>query len=668
MPVIVDGTPANDYHVATEAAEVIQATQGYDYVRGFDISQDSIDISPWILDGVERDRLDQYVKLVFWGGHSVLVFDPVGAGDSDQAKLLTLLDVDLSDYRSILELLDAGIVSWGGAEPQQETLLSGTDANDVYTATADADVIEVSGGYDTVEGFDVTQDTINVSPWLPEGIGFDNAYQYLKLGFWNGNTVLAVDPDGPGEQNISHVLTVEGVDFQDGGDIQVLIRQGIVTGFERPEESAASPDQPHIINGTDDSEPYIGTGAADMFVVSKGYDYFQAFNPEQDSINLAAWLPEDINEETIDQYLIVGFWNGNTILAFDPDGIGQGEYATQGITLEGVDFSDYGGVQGLMDAGILTGIQPDPDQYFSHYSATQIEDRTMRLTVFPSPGLGPVMEYQWDFGDGGMATTTSNTVDYTYPIIDGRAQDFTVQVSASATSGRVIARLPVRVHVELKRITVIGDSISIGFGGQRSYRYDVWQRLAQNTDYAFDFVGTRKTLDAGVVCDTGRCPDLTVAGGIPRVIPFDPEHESVSGYTAQWMAQYLPGWTNLPPYQNGLDVALIHLGTNGIFKQYPLENIIASLQDVIDVLKNRFPGIKILIAKITPLASSPPYPENIRALNDLIGSFADQPDVKVVDMYSDYPISYHFDGAHPGPEGENEMGKRWYQAIIDTLD
>lgn len=295
---------------------------------------------------------------------------------------------------------------------------------------------------------------------------------------------------------------------------------------------------------------------------------------------------------------------------------------------------------------------------FTSYTATQTDGMNVEFTVQPSASLGTVTNYEWVFGDGStMNTGGTNTASHNY-LASG---DVTVDVTATSTNSQgASANFDITVKNDVTRIIVIGDSISEGYGGQRSYRYDLWEQLV-NEDYAVDFIGTRSALTTGL-CSTTQCPNITQAGPVPRVFSFDPQHQAESGIRADEVDGQLSAILSNGVYTNGANVALIHLGTNDLLQNRSAADTAASLQSIINTLQARFPEIHILIAQIIPYAADT---GEVTDLNNLIATFSAQTNVYVVNQFAGYNAGPdNFDGIHPNTNGESKLANKWYDALV----
>ncbi len=207
------------------------------------------------------------------------------------------------------------------------------------------------------------------------------------------------------------------------------------------------------------------------------------------------------------------------------------------------------------------------------------------------------------------------------------------------------------------RIACIGDSITQAMAPRWSYRYPLWKLL----------------LDAGVTVDmVGSVRDNArrTRSNYPRHLgrEFDRDHEGHWGWRADEVLRRLPRW--LEGYVP--DIALIHLGTNDVFRGEDNASTVQELAHIIDALRARSPTVIVLLAQIIPSAD-PAANERIADLNRRLPALAQATrsaasPVIVVDLFSDYDgVRDNYDGVHPNAVGEAKMAQRWFDALRPVL-
>lgn len=317
---------------------------------------------------------------------------------------------------------------------------------------------------------------------------------------------------------------------------------------------------------------------------------------------------------------------------------------------------------------------------FESYSAVHTDDRTVQFGVVTNSDYGTITGWTWDFGDPSDPSPTERFDEnpvHTY----SSAGTYTVEVTVTFAGGSSTTSFDV-VVADLKRIVVIGDSISHGSSGNPSYRYRLWKKLVEGGKVV-DLLGTVSTLRTGGACSSADCPSITQSGTLPRTWEFDPDHQAQWGIRAD---QVLNGGTadgttvsplstilNNAAYSSGADVAIIHLGTNDLIQGQTTTSTRDELQSIIDALFGKFgSGLQIYIAQIIPYTESTNTPNsgNVAALNTLIATLASsQANVTAVDQNTGYnsAVNNQSDGVHPNSTGEELMAQKWYDAIQGSL-
>jgi acyl-CoA thioesterase-1 len=112
----------------------------------------------------------------------------------------------------------------------------------------------------------------------------------------------------------------------------------------------------------------------------------------------------------------------------------------------------------------------------------------------------------------------------------------------------------------MKRILVLGDSLSDGFGLKRSEAY----------------------------------PALLVEKLRAAGLNFEVGNASASGGTSNGGLRRLP--SHLPPKADTIDIFILELGINDAFRGVPVAEIRKNLQEIIDQVKARNPNVRVVIA------------------------------------------------------------------------
>jgi lysophospholipase L1-like esterase len=199
-------------------------------------------------------------------------------------------------------------------------------------------------------------------------------------------------------------------------------------------------------------------------------------------------------------------------------------------------------------------------------------------------------------------------------------------------------------------IMPLGDSITQGWDGHDSYRYDLWSALAQ-AGYDIDFIGSQNAIGSG---------------SAPHVNSYDPNHEGHAGWSANQLRDNAASFATL----HHPDIVLLHIGTNDVSESQPPAEIIDEVGGIIDNLRTVVPDVTVLLAQIIPAAGFVTATQNF---NDLIPGLvasknAAQSPVLMVDEFTGFNTATDtFDGTHPNATGEAKMAAQWYTALQNLL-
>ncbi|MBW4525158.1 MAG: SGNH/GDSL hydrolase family protein [Phormidium tanganyikae FI6-MK23] len=199
------------------------------------------------------------------------------------------------------------------------------------------------------------------------------------------------------------------------------------------------------------------------------------------------------------------------------------------------------------------------------------------------------------------------------------------------------------------RIMPLGDSITQADRNYNSYRRPLWLQL-RAAGYDVNFVGSTKS---------------NYLGNAPKS-DFDQDHEGHWGWQADEVLARIDQWSqDAKP-----DIVLIHLGTNDVLGGQSFESTIAELQKLIEVMRQRNPKLKILIAQLIPSsggeALTQQFNQQIAALARSTSSQTSP--VILVDQFSGFDVQQDtYDGLHPNESGEQKMANRWFQSLEKIL-
>ncbi len=210
----------------------------------------------------------------------------------------------------------------------------------------------------------------------------------------------------------------------------------------------------------------------------------------------------------------------------------------------------------------------------------------------------------------------------------------------------------------LVRVMPLGDSITDGQPPYNSYRYYLYRKLI-DAGYGVDFVGSR----------------IQNKDGSPPDFDFDQNHEGHSGIRADQMLEPIsPGSpvTRVAAWVQATnpDVVLLHLGTNDLWRGDSRASTVAEISQIIDVIRGINPSIKIVLAKLIPLAN---YEGQIAEFNSELAVMAAGKGLPgsplvLADMHSGFSLSEHtYDNVHPNAAGAGIMADRWFDAVDELL-
>ncbi|MEH1014527.1 cellulose binding domain-containing protein [Micromonospora sp. CPCC 206060] len=228
--------------------------------------------------------------------------------------------------------------------------------------------------------------------------------------------------------------------------------------------------------------------------------------------------------------------------------------------------------------------------------------------------------------------------------VPGAAAAAVPGAAAAAVPGAGAAATPVR-------IMPLGDSIT---GSPGCWRSLLWNRLQSTGHTSIDFVGTLGPQGCGQ--------------------PYDGDNEGHGGYLVTNVASQnlLPGWLSATQP----DIVLMHFGTNDVWSNIPPATILTAYSKLVDQMRASNPAMKILVAKIIPMApaSCAECGQRTVALNSTIDGWAAgkttaQSPIVVVDQWTGFSTATDtYDGVHPNAAGDQKMSDRWYPPLTAALD
>jgi lysophospholipase L1-like esterase len=215
---------------------------------------------------------------------------------------------------------------------------------------------------------------------------------------------------------------------------------------------------------------------------------------------------------------------------------------------------------------------------------------------------------------------------------------------------------PIKLHP-------IGDSTTNGYITEAAWRYYLYKKIVANGCDSIDFVGSIHGPTKGNTINDND---------------WDKDHD---GHTSSKASQILNG--NLARGHKGSikewapkfkpHIAVIYLATNDIRGKRKTADIIETFKGIIQVLRDARGEVKIVVCQI-PYWRFKGYGGSQQAVDDLnaaIPSLKDEATeispIKIVDLNTDYAVSDHKDGIHPGPTGAVKIADRVYEAIAPWL-
>lgn len=221
------------------------------------------------------------------------------------------------------------------------------------------------------------------------------------------------------------------------------------------------------------------------------------------------------------------------------------------------------------------------------------------------------------------------------------------------------------------KIMPLGNSITQADKDHYSYRYNLWKKLI-DANVEFDYVGSHSTNKGG-----------NPAWPMYKGKKFDSDNEGHSGWTLDQILngfQHEPNSGRLSEWLQGYtpDIVLLHAGTNDALMDHPLESTISELKEVVRQIRQKNPGVTILMAKLIPAHPEKvgqKHVENILKLNERIVALAPQlntsmSNVILVDQFEGFdatPGADTYDGLHPNASGEEKMAQKWFAALSPLM-
>ena len=199
----------------------------------------------------------------------------------------------------------------------------------------------------------------------------------------------------------------------------------------------------------------------------------------------------------------------------------------------------------------------------------------------------------------------------------------------------------------------VGDSITHGTRGEKSYRYE-FEPLLSQTECSFEMVGSQ------------------IENNIPT--GYQSPHE---GYSAHQAGHFVNGNTNngnpgiSTMMSNTPDVVFLHLGSNDMRQAQTVTSTINEIDQIVTEIWNANPDAEVLIANVIPWFGTSPNNVNVESDVQSLGTaienwVSDENDSRLhlVDVRSQFTVSMMTsDLIHPNPVGEAHIAGAFYDVF-----
>jgi acyl-CoA thioesterase I len=181
-------------------------------------------------------------------------------------------------------------------------------------------------------------------------------------------------------------------------------------------------------------------------------------------------------------------------------------------------------------------------------------------------------------------------------------------------------------------IVALGDSLTAGYGLSRKQAYPalIGERM-RAAGYEFEVVNAGSSGD-------------TTAGGLRRLPDILRAHKNV-------------------------DILIVELGINDVFRGVELDQVRANLQAIIDRARARFPGVSIVVAGMQlPGYSSDDY---VTAFGKMFATLAEKNRATLIPYFLEgvggNPDLNQWDGLHPNAAGQRVIGETVWRTLEPLL-
>lgn len=238
---------------------------------------------------------------------------------------------------------------------------------------------------------------------------------------------------------------------------------------------------------------------------------------------------------------------------------------------------------------------------------------------------------------------------------------------------------PARGQAPATPLTIwpVGDSITAGYGPQEQggYRVALYKKL-KAAGIAVQFIGSstlNSEKESTLVADNQQHHD---GHGGYRIDQINKNLDGPDNGDSSFGGYWATGGHNTGRQAINPDIILVHVGTNDILQNNPLDVIEQRMTKLIDYLGSHFPNSKIFVAEILPIRDRNNADATVKAFNTWVeGQLTPRPDFNhlfyLVDMHTPMldasgNMMHSPDGIHPDTAGYQIMADTWYKALVDA--
>ncbi|MFF1376551.1 GDSL-type esterase/lipase family protein [Streptomyces sp. NPDC058308] len=218
------------------------------------------------------------------------------------------------------------------------------------------------------------------------------------------------------------------------------------------------------------------------------------------------------------------------------------------------------------------------------------------------------------------------------------------------------------------RFMFVGDSMTIGSAGERTWRYRMWQHL-------------RDTLGPEGVAVVGpRTALYDKAAGEPRSHDYA---DAPPDFPRNHLAGWGEGWQHLAPRiadaltRDPADILLISLGLIDLGFYTNAEQTARNVRAFVEAARSANPHIRMVLLPVIPnirAESDAPFATEVARFNELLAKTAADLDTPrspllLVSPPPSYDIHVDtYDGTHPNASGELKLASAFAEALSQAWD